>query len=121
MLLSIENYNFDNLILGPDIPTMVAREEDALVVEFEPMNDALRYFTFKAICAESNSTELTTYYDCDEASQLCEIGDLEPGIQYNVQLISCFKVNGGDYICSSPSASLTAWTIPSGLFFCCTN
>ncbi len=104
------------------MPTMVAREEDALVVEFESMNDALRHFTFKAVCAESNSTELTSYYDCDEASQLCEIGDLEPGIQYNVQLVSCFKVNGGDDICSSPSASLMAWTIPTGLFFfCCTN
>ncbi len=99
------------------MPTMVAREEDAFVVEFEPMYDALRHFNLKARCAESNSTDLTTDYDCDEASQMCEIGGLEPAVQYSVQLVSCFKVTGGEDICSEPSASLIAWTMPAGSFF----
>ncbi len=114
--MRIEHDIFDNLNLGPDTPTMVGREENALVVAFEPISDPLRHFTIKARCTESSSTELSTDFDCDEASQMCEIGDLEPAIQYSVQLVSCFKINGGEDICSEPSASVVEWTMPSGLF-----
>ncbi len=97
--------------------TMAARDENSLLLGFEPISDALRHFTIKARCAESNSIDFTTDFECGEASQMCEIGGLEPAVQYSVQLVSCFEVNGGENICSEPSASLIAWTMPAGLYF----
>ncbi len=78
----------------------------------------LRYditgFADKARCAESNLTELTTDFGCDEASQMCEVTDPEPAIHYNTQLIACIKAANDEEVSSEPSASLLEWAVPAG-------
>ncbi len=63
---------------------------------------------------ENNWTELTTDYDCDEASQMFEITDLEPAIQYNIQLVACFKAAHDEEVCSEHSTNRDEWAIPAG-------
>ncbi len=94
---------------------MLAREEEALTVEFEPITDALRPLTLKATCVESNSTDLTFDIGCDEILHVCEIRDLAPATRYNIQLVSCLKAANEEDVCSEPSPSLDEWTLPGGL------
>ncbi len=93
---------------------MIERSINGFLLSFEKLGDAGRALTYTARCSDSSSPKLVTESACDEATQTCEVDELEPAMYYNLQIVSCFNA-GGEEVCSPPSEGLVEWTMPEGI------
>ncbi len=84
------------------------------MLSFEKLGDTGRDLTYTARCSDSSTPKLVTESACDEATQTCEVDELEPAMQYNLQIVSCFNASDKK-VCSPPSEGLMEWTMPEGI------
>ncbi len=96
---------------APGKPTVEEVSDTTIEIGFTELSDTSHAYTYRA---EAKAIGGVVHESkCDTNEDVCLFTRLTPASVYAMSVRACFSPTTGENLCSSPSDSVKAWTLPS--------
>ncbi len=102
-----------SFIAAPGRPSLRQTLDTSIIINFTKLTDTLHAYFYRG---EAKSVGATHHGDCNADQSTCKFTRLKPATSYSISIQACFSTAAEGAICSSPSQSITAFTLPSGMY-----
>ncbi len=100
------------LFKAPGKPTVEEVSDTTIQIGFTELSDTSHTYTYRAEAKAGGGVVHES--KCDSNEDVCLFTGLVPANLYAMSVRACFSPATDEELCSSPSESVKAWTLPSG-------